>query len=117
MTFNLPFGRPGQPPSPAAAQQRSKYLTDAMSSLQDSSQNIRSPGELGSRLLAQALLQWGRTRADEVAAGTPGPGGQFGAAPSTSSSAQPMQTPSEPAGFDFNAQSGRRLSRSVGGLR
>lgn len=43
---------------------RSKYLADALKSLQSQSTNIRSGGELGSRLLADAILQFTDRRND-----------------------------------------------------
>lgn len=44
---------------------RSQYLADALSALRASGERISSPGELGTRLLAAALTQYGQRRQDE----------------------------------------------------
>lgn len=47
--------------------QRSQYLADALKSISESaSSNIRTPAALGSNLLAEALLQYGRRRSDRA---------------------------------------------------
>lgn len=46
--------------------QRSQYLADALKALQESAgQNIRTPGALGSNLLAAALLKYGEKRSQK----------------------------------------------------
>ena len=52
-------------PQAIPAIQKSQYLADALRSMQETGgQNIRTPGALGSNLLAEALLQWARNRND-----------------------------------------------------
>lgn len=47
--------------------QRSQYLADALRALQESAnQNIKTPAALGSNLLAEALLQYGRRRSEKT---------------------------------------------------
>jgi len=54
--------QPQYGPLAAPYARRSQYLADALEALQQSSQQISSYGELGSRLLANALLQYGERR-------------------------------------------------------
>lgn len=55
------------PPAPlgAAQPQRSKYLAQALESMNKGGQNVQSGGELAARLLAQAITQRGYSRASE----------------------------------------------------
>ena len=55
--------------SPATRQaiRRSKYLEDALASIQESGQKISSWGELGTKLLANALTTYGKNKADKAA--------------------------------------------------
>lgn len=56
----------GQYPNTVAAQKRSQYLADALKNIQASGQNIQGGyGELGAKLLADALLQYGSKKADK----------------------------------------------------
>jgi hypothetical protein len=52
-------------PQAQMAQQRSKYLTEALQAIQASSNKISSPGELGTKLLADALLQYGLNKSNK----------------------------------------------------
>lgn len=49
----------GYQPNTQQAIQRSQYLADALQNIQASSENIKTPGELGLRLLADAVAQRG----------------------------------------------------------
>lgn len=52
-------------PTTAAYADRSKYLTEALKSMQAGSTNIRSGGELAARLLAQAVTGYAQHKNDE----------------------------------------------------
>ena len=52
--------------SPAV--RRSRYLAELLERTQQAPQEIRSGGELGARLLAQGIAQWGKGRADKAVA-------------------------------------------------
>lgn len=55
-------------PNSGLAFQRSQYLADALQSLQQNAQsNTRTPTALGANLLASAVLNWGKHKADQNA--------------------------------------------------
>lgn len=54
----------GYQPNTQQAIQHSQYLANALQSLQGSSENIKTPAELGVRLLADAIAQRGLTKAN-----------------------------------------------------
>lgn len=54
-------------PNTGIAIQRSQYLADALRQLQESGNTISTPGELGSKLLADAITSWAKGKADKQA--------------------------------------------------
>ena len=57
---------PAPAPLESPAVQRSKYLADLLARTQQAPQEIRSGGELGARLLAQGIAQFGANRAEKA---------------------------------------------------
>jgi spore germination cell wall hydrolase CwlJ-like protein len=56
-------------PTSQAALQRSRYLAEALQSMQQGANNIRTPTELASKLLATAILGYSKNAADRNALG------------------------------------------------
>lgn len=61
-----PQAAPAALESPAV--RRSRYLADLLAQTQQAPEQIRSGGELGARLLAQGIAQFGKNRADNAVA-------------------------------------------------